>query len=120
MGSAAFATGDRGTCISTAKIAVEVALDGHAARAGPDCFGSGRFDRALDPLHETRYASANGSAVAGVACGLSTRKATGASGRCRRAKMSIRKIVLLALAVTGLCATSFAESKRLLGGSAGG
>src|SRR5689334_14445496 len=99
---------------------VELALVGVRAHsgAGRDCSGS--RCRLLDLLLETWECSAGCAARDGFLGGLQAGPAIGAGTRARGAEMKAMKIVLAFVAVAAMCSTAYAESRRIMGGSAGG
>src|SRR2546429_666803 len=121
MGSAAGATHARGAHISSAKVVVAMAIHGHGSGAGSAGAGGGCLACALDPSLEAGRSCARCATSYGFADGFSTGAATEAGPGGRRAKkMRARKTMLTAAVFISLCLPAFAQSQRIMSGSAGG
>src|SRR5262245_47358947 len=118
MDSTVCAAHSRAACVATERVVVEMALEWFGARAGAgrDC-ASCRCCL-LDLLLEACQCA--GAAWDCLTSGLQTGAAAGAGPCPRGAKMKAVKIIAALVVVAALCAPAYAESRRIMGGSAGG
>src|SRR5262249_4938686 len=119
VGSSGRATESEAAGVPAAKVAAVMVADGHYPRSGSGSRRGSNHDRAVDPLFAAGCSRPNLGTRIGLTCRFPTGAAT-ATGRChRRSKMRIRTLIATVI-LSLLSSPAFSQSRRLLGGSAGG
>src|SRR5215471_21063499 len=120
MGSARGAIDPEAASLSCATVVVVLAADRHDTHSGSRRPRRGGFDCALDPLFASCQSCPCSGARLCIVGGLPARSPTGTSACWRRTEMRLIKAVLAVIGIISLCSPASAQSRRLLGGSAGG